>query len=329
MNNPNTSYQHQLNLILQSKKVVLSTHRNSDGDGIGSLVALYWALKQLGKQATFFPVDEVPKRYNYMLDNVEISANYETLDADLLIILDTNQGALCDPLFQICLKKKTHILFIDHHVEQTQDNPLIQKMLNLNAASTGEIVFDIIKNLNVQLNDQIATALYSSLTFDTQAFKLVKNSSRSHYIAGELVTYKINTEKIQRNLFANWTPDKMQFLAELIQNTRYYSNQTIAGHKVTLEQLERYHLQGDDINDLIDMFTLIPTVKFVFLIRQSYKNEFKISFRSALSNYAYLAACNLGGGGHYNSSGTWMTKNSIDEVEESVLTELRNLKLLN
>lgn len=319
----------QIDVILNAERILLTTHRNSDGDGIGSLAALYGALKNLNKQVWFYPVDEIPKRYSYMLDNVEITTHPDHITPDLLIILDTNQGELCNPLYQNCLNKNCKVLFIDHHVDVAKPHPLTFRIINLDAASTGEIVFDVIKTLNVPINDFIASALYSSLTFDTQAFKLVRNSSRSHFIAAELAGHQINTEKIQRALFAHWTPEKMKFLAELIHSANYLANNQIVGLSVSLEQLEKYKLHGDDVNDIVDMFTLIPTVKFAYFIRQAKEDEYKVSFRSALNDYAYTVATKLGGGGHRSSAGVWLTARNTGEVEAKILTELRSLKLLD
>lgn len=319
----------QINVILQAKCIILTTHKNSDGDGIGSLAALYGALKNLNKQVFFAPVDEVPKRYSYMLENIEFYSNSTATTPDLLIVLDTNHGELCNPHFQTCINNNCKVLFIDHHVESSKPHPLIFRIMNHEAASTGEIVFDLIKSLQIPINDFIASALYSSLTFDTQAFKLVRNSARSHLIAAELAGYQINTEKIQRALFAHWTPEKMLFLAELIHSAKYDSNNSVVGLAVSLAQLAKYNLHGDDVNDIVDMFTLIPTVKFAYLIRQSNSNEYKVSFRSALTDYAYKVATQLGGGGHKSSAGTWLTADSMTQVEEKVNTELRLLKLLD
>ena len=319
----------QIDVILQAQRILLTTHRNSDGDGIGSLAALYGALKNLNKQVWFVPVDEVPKRYSYMLENVDVCTTPDDINADLLIILDTNHGELCNPLFQNSINKNRKVLFIDHHVENSKPHPLIFRIMNLDAASTGEIVFDIIKMLNVPNNDFIASALYSSLTFDTQAFKLVRNSARSHSIAAELAGHQINTEKIQRALFAHWTPEKMKFLAELIHSAKYSANNKVVGLSVTLKQLETYKLHGDDVNDIVDMFTLIPTVKFAYFIRQAEANEYKVSFRSALNDYAYTVATRLDGGGHKSSAGTWLNADSISSIEDRINNELRLLKLLD
>ena len=128
-------------------------------------------------------------------------------------------------------------------------------------------------------------------------------------------------------MFAHWTPLKMNFLAELIQTSEYQAQDQVVGLYVNLDQLTKYKLSGDDVNDLIDLFTLIPTVKFAYLIRETSPKEYKISFRSTLSNMAYTAAFNLGGGGHAYSSGVWLKDMTLDEVKLKIQNELKLLHL--
>lgn len=318
-------------LILSSKDIVLTTHKNSDGDGLGSLAALYWALQTIPTQkVNFMPVDEIPDRYFFLTEKLNSISKIIPSEKTLLIVLDTNQGELCNPVYDQALNLNIPILFIDHHIEHiTTKSSKIYRHINKSAASTGEVIYDLILNLDIALDDTIAQALYASLTFDTQAFKLVKNSSRSHLIASHLADFKINTEEIQRSLFAHWTPLKMNFLAELILTSEYKANNQVVGLFVSLDQLKKYKMSGDDVNDLIDLFTLIPTVKFAYLIRETSPQEYKISFRSTLSNMAYTAAFNLGGGGHAYSSGVWMKNTNLDEVKAKIQNELKLLHLTN
>ena len=316
-------------LILSSKDIILTTHKNSDGDGLGSLAGLYWALQTIPTQkVNFMPVDQIPDRYSFLTEKLNLISQISASEKTLLIVLDTNQGELCSPVYDQALSANIPILFIDHHIEHiTTSSPKIFRHINKSAASTGEVIYDLILNLDIPLDDTIAEALYASLTFDTQAFKLVKNSSRSHLIASHLADFKINTEKIQRSLFAHWTPLKMNFLAELISTSEYQANNQVVGLYVDLTQLEKYKMSGDDVNDLIDLFTLIPTIKFAYLIRETSPNEYKISFRSTLSNMAYTAAFNLGGGGHAYSSGVWLKNTTLTEVKNKIQAELKLLHL--
>ena len=96
---------------------VLTTHKNSDGDGIGSAVALYWGLKQQNKNVQLCHVDPIPSRYHFLLENTQAFLfapdKMKALSADVLLITDTNQGSLCDPLYSHFKKinKQIHIIF--------------------------------------------------------------------------------------------------------------------------------------------------------------------------------------------------------------------------
>lgn len=315
-------------LIVGSKNIILTTHKNSDGDGIGSLAGLCWALASIGKKVTFFHNDEIPARYSFLTDGLSkvfFTANTDQkslAEFDLVIVLDTHQGDLCNPLFdQVCELNKS-VVFIDHHLTQKTNLKNCFYFVDPNAASTGEIVYNLIEKLNITITKQIAKALYSSLTFDTQAFKLTRNSYRSHLIASELVKYDINTESIQRALFANWTVQKMNFLAVLIQNSKKFKNGHVIGLTISQKDLDTYDLEGDDVSDLLDLFTLIKTVEFCYCIREIGTNYHKISFRSIGNNQAFELAELFAGGGHGTSAGAWV-HSDLASIENKIKSYLK------
>lgn len=313
--------------VTSAKNIILTTHKNSDGDGIGSLSGLYWALHSLDKKVTFFHVDEIAHRYSFLTDGMQ-KTFYPTADekllkdCDLVIVLDTHQGDLCNPLFQTACDLTKSIIFIDHHLTQKTNLKNCNYFVDPNAASTGEIVYNLIEKLNITITKQIAKALYSSLTFDTQAFKLTRNSYRSHLIASELVKYDINTESIQRALFANWTIEKMSFLAILINQSKNYKNGKVIGITISKKGLEQHHLEGDDVNDLLDLFTLIKSVEFCYCIREIDSAHYKISFRSIGNNQAFELAELFSGGGHGTSAGAWV-KSDLPSIEAKIKNYLK------
>lgn len=312
--------------LQNEKNFILTTHKNSDGDGVGSAVALYWGLKQENKNVQFCHVDPIPSRYHFLLENTQSflfnADQMKQLSADVLLITDTNQGSLCDPLYSHFKKLNKKIIYVDHHIPSSTPDSNEKYYVRTDASSTGEVVYDILKELKTKITPEIATALYTSITFDTQAFKLLRNSSRSHEIAALLAKDNIQTDKIQRELFATWTVQKMNFLATLIQSARYSKNNTIAGFTITQEQLKKYELQLDHINDILDMFTLIKTIEFCYNIIEMPEGRFKLSFRSINSNKAFVVAESFGGGGHAKSAGAWINQTTAEEIENKILSFL-------
>lgn len=314
---------HLIQTLNTEKSFIITTHKNSDGDGVGSAVALYWGLLQKNKNVQFYHVDPIPGRYHFLLKNTASHLfqfeEMKTLEADVLLITDTNQGSLCDPLYTHFKSLNKKIIFVDHHLPSSTPISDEKYYVRTDASSTGEVVYDILKELKTKMTPEIATALYTSITFDTQAFKLLRNSARSHEIAALLAKDNIETDKIQRELFATWTVQKMNFLATLIQSARYSKNNTVAGFTITQEQLKKYELQLDHINDILDMFTLIKTVEFCYNIIEMPDNCFKLSFRSINSNKAFVVAESFHGGGHAKSAGAWITQGSAAEIENQIL----------
>src|ERR1700722_11897991 len=105
--------------ILAAQTMILSTHTQPDGDGIGSQVGLYWAFKKIGKNVRIINVDEIPKKYSF-LDNHGIIETYQKLkspmpQADLGFVFDTNDPQLLLGLWSELKTHCRHIAFVDHH----------------------------------------------------------------------------------------------------------------------------------------------------------------------------------------------------------------------
>src|SRR5687767_15079165 len=150
--------------IHKAKRIVLSTHRESDGDGIGCEIALYLALKKSGKDVRILNVDRVPKKYEFLKVTKEMQYYEEKHSplkpTDMGLIFDTNDHRLLSPLFEELEKKCDEIVFIDHHPELLQGpRPTAGSLLLTDAASTGEIVYQIINELSIPLDEHIAEAL--------------------------------------------------------------------------------------------------------------------------------------------------------------------------
>ena len=122
-------------LLATGKNIWLSTHISSDGDGLGSEIAFYHALKSKNINARIIHNDKASERYAFLLDGVEILDAIQ-LDTDLLtkddiiFIFDTHDPKLCTPLFEKLQAKGTRIVFIDHHmtVKQELENVVITSM---------------------------------------------------------------------------------------------------------------------------------------------------------------------------------------------------------
>src|SRR5690606_37632467 len=106
--------------------------------------------------------------------------------------------------------------------------PTTGSFVDVRSASTGEISFFIIKSLGIDLDENIARALYTSICFDTQLFKFIRSSPTSHLISAELLSYVDNTEEIHRALFSTHSIEKVAFLSKVLGEIEYFGDGQVA-----------------------------------------------------------------------------------------------------
>ncbi len=320
-------------LIEKSDRIALSTHRQADGDGLGAQIALYYALKKSGKDVRILNVDPSPIRYDFLKTN-EIIQNYESPhtpleNTDLVLIFDTNDRRLLAPLYEEFEKKCHNIVFIDHHPPlNTGPKPTKHSYINTDAASTGEIVFHLINELQIELDADIARALYASIAFDTQLFRYIRGSAESHRIVVELLKYEKNPAEIHQKIFGNHTIQKVTFLSKALGRIEYFAGGKLAFLKVKDKDLLDHALDLDEARDVIDMIMNIDSLEAAILFREDGVNYYKVSLRSKGQISVLDIAESLGGGGHLHSSGAFVHA-SYDELKErivnSLLKEIRKL----
>ncbi len=312
--------------IKSCEKLLLTTHLQCDGDGLGAILGLYHSLKDTKAHVKVMTIDGIPKKYAF-LNGHQHTKNFETLSApldnyDLCLIFDTNDKRLVEPLFSELQKKNTEILFIDHHPILTSGPlPTNGSVIDTTAASTGEMAFKIIKLLDLQLNEPAAKAIYTSICFDTQLFRFVKSSATSHLIAAELLQHIPNPELIHQHLFSTYTVSKTKFLSEVLGSIEFSLQNKIAVIIVQLEQLNRFKLDPDESRDIIDMVMNINSLEAAVLLREEAPGTYKMSLRSKGNFEVVDIAETFDGGGHPYAAGA-LLKSPIEDLKKQLVQKL-------
>jgi phosphoesterase RecJ-like protein len=317
------------NLILSiraAQSIVLSTHRQCDGDGLGAELALFHALTQINKKVKVINVDRTARKYRFLSPD-EIILYFEDhpdteIQADLVLIFDTNDERLLQPLYKAFIKSKAQIVFIDHHPRLLMGPaPTAPSWIDTSAASTGEMAYRLIKGLEIPLDVNIARALYTSITFDTQLFRYIRNSPVSHEIAAELVRLPIQPQVIHKHLFGEQTVSKMKLLAQALGQIEYFDEGRIASLKLHSEDLLKNNLDPDDARDVIDFLMNIELLEAAVLFREDGPSFYKLSLRSKGRLQVLDIAETLGGGGHLFASGA-QVRGTYEALRDQVIAHL-------
>ncbi len=310
--------------VKSARKVWLSTHISADGDGLGSELAFFHALKKSSIEAHVVHNDIVAPRYHFLTSGEQILQNDQIADSefssrDVAVIFDTNDPLICKPLIDRLQSSGMTIIFVDHHVEIKSKLPDSILHIDVAASCTGELTYDLIQKMNVALDVKIATCLYTSLLFDTQNFKNMRDPAKILGLAQTLVHAGADHNSIQSSLFENWTINKFHYLAKLIDRVSY-RNESTAIIRMSLTDLQQHQLSPDDVSDIVDLFMGLKNLHVSIVVREESLNYFKLSFRSR-KNEILSWAREFGGGGHLFSAGAWVNdseKNILDKIESLI-----------
>jgi bifunctional oligoribonuclease and PAP phosphatase NrnA len=323
-----------LEKLKRANSIVLSTHRNCDGDGLGGQLALMHGLKKLGKSVRILNVDRPAKKYDFLGTDqwvrVHEPGSQDLEPTDVGLILDTNDGRLLEPLFTELKAKCRDLYFVDHHPILAQGPaPTPGSLIDTSSASTGQICHRILKGLGLELDADIARALYTSIVFDTQLFRFVRSAPESHLIAAELLQYELNPEEVHRRLFATYSVAKMGFLARALSRVEYHCDSRLAFIALSREDFAPANEGGsgferDDSGDVIDLVMNIDRLEVAALLREDAPGRFKLSLRSKDTLPVQALAEAFGGGGHRNASGAYI-EGQFEPLKRKILEELSRM----
>lgn len=317
--------------LRSARSVILSTHRNCDGDGLGAQIALYHALQKLGTgiRAQIVNLDPAPQKYEFLDTNqlIHVYRPGQTAlgQVDLALIFDTNDTRLVEPLFTALKSASREVLFIDHHpILKRGPEPTPGSWIDTSAASTGELIYNLIRALGVALDVRISRALYTSLIFDTQLFRYVKGAPESHLMAADLLRHEKEPDEVHRHLFASYTVEKMAFLARALGQVEYFADNRVA---FVCLHVGDWRVSGADLDesvDVIDLIMNIDSIEAAALLREDRPGDFKLSLRGKGELGVLPIAESFGGGGHTSSSGAYV-RGSYEQLKARIIHELIQL----
>ena len=276
-----------------AEKILITAHIHSDGDALGSTLAMWLALRQLGKDAQIYIDDELPSNLSFLphFDAIKRPAKDEKFDADLLLVLDTS----LDRIGNIRKMTDAPVLNVDHHVTNNTEKEDLH--LEPDAAATCEIVLDILHELDVKITPDMATCIYTGIATDTGFFNYSSTKARTFRAAAELVECGAKPNFVAEQTEKR-TLNDVKVMTAALQTVEIYFDGKAAGMFVD-EELEKI---VDTTEGLVDLIRVIDTVDVAFLLRWQDKNTSRASLRSKFTDVSAIAK-KLGGGGHIRAAG--------------------------
>lgn len=314
--------------ILSVQNIVITTHASPDGDAIGSEAALSLALKKLNKDVIIVNHDITPHSLKFLESYTEFysPAHAKTMDKALVIMVDVNDlskiGA--DARSYIENISNREMFFISHHKTKALE-PGCSYMISESASSTGEIIYDLIKDeLGIKLDLRTAEAVYTAIISDTKSFRYSRTTSRSHRIAAELLELGIDAERIQSEVFGSNSLGQLKTLGCMLQDIKMTKSGKVAYVYVPYTTLKEHDVCAAQTKGFVNHLLTIKGVEVAVLFRQDSDNKIKVSIRSKGNYPIEEFAINFGGGGH-KFAATFYSNIGKDDLVEKITSGLEHI----
>jgi phosphoesterase RecJ-like protein len=310
--------------LTQGSRVVLTTHVNADGDGVGSEIALWHLLTPRGTRASIANSTGIPDRFRFLVpDGADASdrATKEIERADVIVVLDIADLLRLGDLASAVKKRSVPTVCIDHHVSPgtLPDGP---RLVAADASATAELVFDLAVTLGWDITPAVARALYVGLLTDTGAFRFSNTTPRVLRVAAELLERGVDPEEIYERVYASAPEGRVRLLSEVLQTLVVEPEIGLAWITVPPDALGRLDATADDLDGIVEFPRTIAGVRLALLFRQLANGRVKVSLRSLGDVDVAEFAQRFGGGGHRRAAGASF-EGTLAAVQEQVLHAAR------
>src|SRR6476659_6605615 len=207
--------------IRSNDRFLLVTHENPDGDALGSIRAMKLALDVLGKESVMYVGGEMalPPDYEFMaLDDLRRELP-EDAATRVVLALDSATAPRTRVQREV-LEAAPLVIDVDHHHDNTRFGAI--NLVVAEASSTGEIVRDLLRELDVALTPEIAEAIYVALDTDTGRFQYANTTQKAHALAGELMDAGVDPQEVFRRIFESVPFARQKLKGKALDRARLY-----------------------------------------------------------------------------------------------------------
>jgi len=306
--------------IEKSNNIALFTHKDPDGDAIGSISSMHHALRESKKNVYSFLYGNIPENF-YLLSLPLFSRKKDNYTFDLAIVLDCSnldRAGLFDEVFS---NKDITIINMDHHPQEKPFGDI--NIVDTGFSSTSEIIYELLSDMNFYINKDISSLILLGIMFDTGNFMHPNTSSRTLTIASDLILKGANIKKISQKILRQKRISTLKLWGNVLSRIKSDRKKGIVSSVITNEDLISCGATKEELEGVVNLIASIPKSKASLLLREDNEGNVRGSLRSNTDDFDTRKFAKIfGGGGHTRASGFQLkgkikeTKNGWQIVEE-------------
>lgn len=296
--------------LLEAQTVLIYPHLHMDADALGSAAALCRALRKLGKESYIHIEDEVAGNLQFL------DKGYCTLEPDMepdvCICVDCSGENRIPKRYEAFRKGKV-TLVVDHH--RTAEEFADLNFVDPDSAATGEIIYDLLGLMGVEIDKEIGEALFAALATDTGKFQYSNTTKRTHEIVTKLYDSGMDHMYVSNEIYENNSYESL-VLENLIMSTleRFADGKGIIAH-VTQAMLKETDTTMDETEGIVGKLRAIRGVEVAAFLKEHEENVIKASLRAKTYADVAVISSEFGGGGHIKAAGCTLEM-SVEEARE-------------
>lgn len=313
----------KLNHLLQTHhKFVIFSHIHTDGDALGSSLAIYHYLKNQGKEVHIFIPGDIPPKYDF-LDTALYVNRYKGDEAKTIIkqaevqlILDISALNRLDYYHDIAMETRAVRICIDHH--PIDDCGFDLSFVDTTRVATGEIIYSFLKHIDADIDFSIAEALYTAILSDSGGFRFQHTSALTFRMAADLVEKGVDPVLMYGRIFESGHQRQLKAWGALLDKVQ--SRGPLTWVEVPQEFLRDKKINLEEIDGIIDIMRKDKQASVLAVFVEKEKNLVMVGLRSKNGVNVGSVAAEFGGGGHYHAAGFTVSKPLDKVVQDTILT---------
>lgn len=298
-----------LDQLTKSKQLLLVSHINPDGDAIGSLLGLGLALETMKKKVQLYNQSAIPAVYQFLPSIHRIKQDPGNMEAyDTAVVLD------CSDLQRIgdaaeAVSRIPAVINIDHHVTNNRFGNF--QLIDPGASATAEIVYRIVRAMDVPVTMSMAYAIYTGIMADTGSFRFSNTTPEAFRVSHEMISAGADPHTVAHHVYETISLSRIKLLTMLFDTIELSEDGAFSIMTLTQNMLSASGTEIADVNGLINYAKRIENVKVAALLyeRRNAKisgrsgSHYHVSLRSDGSVNVSSIASAFGGGGHISAAG--------------------------
>lgn len=300
-------WQALIDRLLQSRRVVLTSHVRPDCDALGSELAMSQILERLGKEVRIINGFVLPRHLKFLENDGKFlrlgeGDSREFLErADLLVILDTSSWSQLGEMAEVIRTTRMVKIIVDHHV--TSDDLGAERFCDPEAEATGRLVYELAGRLNLDLGPEFARHIFLALATDTGWFRFGSVRAATYQLAAELVARGVRPSEVYAQLYENETVGRIRLIGHALGRAQLDGDGRLVYSWLDQEDFQQAGALPSDSEDIINLLLSVQGAEVAVLFIEQPGQAMKISLRSKGQMDCAAVASRFGGGGHRNAAG--------------------------